>query len=89
MKKLSCFFLSLFFSLNISFAQSIKVSDSYLKISAKQTDPLYTTYTAAMERSKLYGDKGYKMDYYSDHLPINYSGDQAGKFYCVWKVDQV
>ena len=89
MKKLSCFFLSLLLCFNISFAQSLKATDSYLKISAKQTDPLYTTYTAAMERSRLYGDKGYKMDYYSDHLPINYSGDQAGRFYCVWKVDQV
>ena len=71
------------------FAQQLKVSDPYLTFKAKQNDPLYTTYTAAMERSRLYGDKGYKMDYYSEHLPINYSGDQAGKFYCIWKVDQV
>ncbi len=70
-------------------AQQLQLNDPYLKVDAKQNDPLYTTYTAAMERSQLYGDKGYKMDYYSDHLPLNYSGDQAGKFYCVWKVDQV
>ncbi|MHB9040328.1 MAG: hypothetical protein ACYC4T_06700, partial [Melioribacteraceae bacterium] len=71
------------------FAQELKVSDSNLTFKAEQNDPLYTTYTAAMERSKLYGDKGYKMDYYSEHSPISYSGDQAGKFYCVWKIDQV
>ena len=71
------------------FAQELKVSDSNLTFKAEQNDPLYTTYTAAMERSKLYGDKGYKMDYFSEHSPISYSGDQAGKFYCVWKIDQV
>ncbi len=70
-------------------AQQLNVNDPFLNFKAKQNDPLYTTYTAAMERSRLYGDKGYKMDYYSEHLPINYSGDQAGKFYCLWKVDQV
>ncbi len=70
-------------------AQQLNVIDPYLNFKAKQNDPLYTTYTAAMERSRLYGDKGYKMDYYSEHLPINYSGDQAGRFYCLWKVDQV
>ncbi len=70
-------------------AQQLQISDKYLTFIAKQNDPLYTTYTASMERSQLYGDKGYKMDYYSDNLPINYSGDQAGKFYCIWKVDQV
>ncbi|MFA7288680.1 MAG: trehalase family glycosidase [Melioribacteraceae bacterium] len=70
-------------------AQRLTVFDDYLKISAKGNDPLYTTYTASMERSRLYGDKGYKMDYYSDCSPITYSGDQAGKFYSLWKIDQV
>lgn len=79
----------LFLFANTLIAQQLYVSDKYLKINAKQNDPLYTTYTAAMERSRLYGDKGYKMDYYSDCAPITYSGDQAGKFYCLWKVDQV
>lgn len=74
---------------SVVIAQPLKVSDSYLTFTAKQNDPLYTTYTAAMERSRLYGDKGYKMDYYSDCSPITYSGDRAGKFYCIWKVDQV
>ncbi|MBA4407461.1 hypothetical protein C0389_09315 [bacterium] len=85
MKKIIMFFWMTF----PIFAQPLKVFDPYLVFSAKQNDPLYTTYTAAMERSQLYGDKGYKMDYYSEHLPINYSGDQAGRFYCIWKVDQV
>jgi len=79
----------LFLFTNTIIAQQLNVSDKYIKINAKQNDPLYTTYTAAMERSRLYGDKGYKMDYYSDCSPITYSGDQAGKFYCIWKVGQV
>lgn len=82
-------FILLLVLTNVVLAQQLKVSDSYLTFTANQNDPLYTTYTAAMERSRLYGDKGYKMDYYSDCSPITYSGDQAGKFYCIWKVDQV
>jgi hypothetical protein len=61
----------------------------YLRINAQGSDPLYTTYAASMERSRLYGDKAYKMDYYSDCLPVTYSSDQAGRMYAVWKVDQV
>ncbi len=71
------------------FSQSLQVNNDYFKIHAAADDPLYTTYTAAMERSRLYGDKGYKMDYYSDCYPVSYSGDQAGKFYCIWKINQV
>lgn len=85
--KLTFAFIFLF-SVNL-FSQTLYVSDSFLKINVSANDPLYTTYTAAMERSRLYSDKGYKMDYYSDCMPVNYSGDQAGKFYCLWKVDQV
>lgn len=70
-------------------AQKLVVSDPYLKINAQTDAPVYTTYTAAMERSRLYGDKGYKMNHYSSHLPITYSGDEAGRFYNIWKVDQV
>ena len=75
-------------SLN-SFAQKYTVSDPYLKINAKGNDPVYTTYTAAMERSRLYGDKGYKMDYYSDSEPLNYASDKAGRMFNVWKIDKV
>ncbi|MBN2570713.1 MAG: hypothetical protein JXA68_01180, partial [Ignavibacteriales bacterium] len=70
-------------------AQKLVITDPYLRINASGTDPLYTTYTAAMEKSHLYGDKGYKMNYYEDCLPISYSGDQAGMFFLIWKVDQV
>ena len=42
-----------------------------------------------MERSQLYGDKAYKMDYYSGCMPVSYSSDQAGRMYGVWKVDDV
>jgi len=69
--------------------QNLKPVEDYLKISAKANDPLYTTYAAAMARSRLYGDKAYKMDYYSDCQPVTYSSDQAGNMFCIWKVDQV
>ncbi|MCK9422019.1 MAG: hypothetical protein M0Q38_05440 [Bacteroidales bacterium] len=70
-------------------AQDFKPIEDYLRISAKAGDPLYTTYAAAMERSRLYGDKAYKMDYYSDCRPVTYSSDNAGNMFCIWKVDQV
>jgi hypothetical protein len=73
----------------IAEAQSINISDPYLLINASANDPLYTTYTASMERSRLYGDKGYKMDYYSDCSQISYSGDQAGRIFNLWKIDEV
>lgn len=69
--------------------QNLKPVEDYVRINAKQDDPLYTTYAAAMSRSRLYGDKAYKMDYYSCCLPVNYSSDHAGTIYCMWKVDQV
>jgi len=53
----------LFLSPVISIAQKgddglLKVNDDYLKIHAKANDPLYTTYAAWMDRSRLYRDKG-------------------------------
>ncbi len=74
---------------NYMSGQALKVSDKYLQIEAKGDDPLYTTYAASMERSRLYGDKAYKMDYYSCGLPVNYWSDHAGKLYNVWKVNKV
>ncbi len=70
-------------------AQNFKSTEDYLRIHASASDPLYTTYAAAMARSQLYGDKAYKMDYYSDCRPVSYSSDNAGSMYCIWKVDQV
>ncbi|MDD5508289.1 MAG: trehalase family glycosidase [Bacteroidales bacterium] len=69
--------------------KSISPSEDYLKISAGADDPLYTTYTADMKRSRLYGDKGYKMDHYSDFYPVNYASDQAGRMFSLFKIDQV
>jgi len=42
-----------------------------------------------MERSRLYGDKGYKMNYWATEKPLNYSSDKSGSMYCVWKVNEV
>ena len=70
-------------------SQPLEISDSWLQISAGATDPLYTTYAAAMERSRLYGDKAYKMDYYSCTRPLSYSSDQAGRMFTIWKIDEV
>ncbi|MFA8343027.1 MAG: amylo-alpha-1,6-glucosidase [Rhodothermaceae bacterium] len=81
--------LLLFFSTALVFSQELIIKDDYLKISAAADDPLYTTYAAAMSRSRLYGDKAYKMNYYTTTEPISYEGDQAGKFYSLWKIDQV
>jgi uncharacterized protein YbjT (DUF2867 family) len=70
-------------------AQQYKPVEDYVRISARADDPLYTTYAAAMARSQLYGDKAYKMDYFSDCQPVSYSSDHAGKMFCIWKVDEV
>ncbi len=72
-----------------AYAQQFKPIEDYLRINAKANDPLYTTYGAAMARSHLYGDKAYKMDYYSDCRPVSYSSDHAGTMFCIWKVDEV
>lgn len=71
------------------FSQRLVITDEYLKINASANDPLYTTYSASIERSRLYGDKAYKMDYYSDCSPINYSSDQAGRIYTVWMINKL
>lgn len=76
--------------LNMSlFAQKISISDPYLQISAAASDPVYTTYTAAMERSRLYGDKGYKMVYDLDCCPLSYGSEKGGRMFTLWKIDQV
>ena len=83
-------YLSLIFLVYVSAsAQQFKAVEDYVRINAKANDPLYTTYAAAMARSQLYGDKAYKMDYYSDCRPVTYSSDHAGSMFCVWKVDEV
>lgn len=93
---MKCFFnlLGLFLILAVTFpwsgsAQNLKPVEDYLRLDAKADDPLYTTYAAAIKRSRLYCDKAYKMDYYSDCRPVTYSSDQAGSMFCIWKVDEV
>ncbi|MCX6250000.1 MAG: trehalase family glycosidase [Bacteroidetes bacterium] len=88
MKPLLFFLVYLFFPWFLVGQKTIEPVD-YLKINATANDPLYTTYAAAMQRSILYGDKAYKMDYYSDCSPLSYSSDHAGKIYSIWKIDQV
>jgi len=81
--------MALWFCALAGLPQQFKPVEDYVRINAKQDDPLYTTYAAAMSRSRLYGDKAYKMDYYSCCLPVNYSSDHSGSIYCLWKIDQV
>jgi hypothetical protein len=69
--------------------QTLGTMAEYLRINAKANDPLYTTYAATMARSRLYGDKAYKMDYYSGCKPVTYSSDHAGSMFTIWKVDGV
>jgi hypothetical protein len=87
--KRSFFLLLCFFSGFLLPAQQFKPIEDYVRINARAGDPLYTTYAAAMPRSRLYGDKAYKMDYYSDCRPVSYSSDHAGTMFCIWKIDEV
>jgi hypothetical protein len=79
----------LFFTGFAARSQQLKLKDPYLKIDAKANDPLYTTYAAAMKRSRLYGDKAYKMNFYTDNLPLNYSSDKAGRMYNIWLINKI
>ncbi|MCX6307069.1 MAG: trehalase family glycosidase [Bacteroidetes bacterium] len=88
MKKTIQFLVCLLSGLTVA-AQQFKPIEDYVRISAQANDPLYTTYAAAMSRSRLYGDKAYKMDYFSDCRPVSYSSDHAGSMFCIWKIDEV
>lgn len=81
--------IALLCGLTVAEGQQFKVVEDYMRIRASASDPLYTTYAAAMPRARIYGDKAYKMDYYSDCRPVTYTSDHAGSIYCIWKVDQV
>lgn len=72
-----------------AFGQYYTISDNYLVMDAKGHDPLYTTYTAAMGRSVMYGDKGYKMIYDDDYLPITYGSEQGGQICTIWEINSV
>jgi hypothetical protein len=74
---------------NLTISQKLTITDEYLKIHAGANDPLYTTYAATIERSRLYGDKAYKMDYYSDCYPLHYWSDQAGRMFNIWMINKL
>jgi len=76
------------FSLSLP-AQKITINDPYLQINAAAAHPVYTTYTAAMQRSRLYGDKGYKMIYDHECCPLSYGSEKGGRIFTLWKIDQV
>lgn len=80
-------FLTLLMVINIE-AQVI-VSDNYLILNAKTDDPLFTTYAAAMERSRFFADKAYFLDYFTLDRPIRYQSQYAGDWMIVWKVNNV
>lgn len=72
-----------------SLAQQYHIFDDYLLVDAGPEAPLYTTYTAAMERSRLYGDKGYKMVYDDPYSPLYYGSEHGGRFFTVWEINGV
>lgn len=89
MKKQAIIFILLLSSIKLLIAQTPELKDEYLKINAGANDPLFTTYTAAMERARMYGDRGYKMIYYNNSEPLKYTSDKAGSFYNIWVVNEV
>ncbi|MCF8302579.1 MAG: hypothetical protein K9I94_04815 [Bacteroidales bacterium] len=90
MKKLFILFvLAIVFQFISSHGQEVKIYDDFLKVDAGAGAPLYTTYTAAMERSRLYADKGYKMHYDRPDEPLSFSSDQSGRLYTIWEVNDV
>ena len=82
-------YICLLFSASICHAQKGSCEDDYLQINASQSDPLYTTYAASIQRSRLYGDKAYKMVYYDESEPIYYESDKAGRSYGIWLVNSI
>lgn len=81
-------FLSLSVLENNSFAQ-ITIKDNYLIINAKTNDPLFTTYAAAMERSRFFADKSYFMEYFTPDKPITYTSQYSGDLAVIWKVNNM
>jgi len=88
MKHTLIIFLSLFLMQSLT-GQPLLVRDKYLRIDAGANDPLYTTYAATIDRSRLYGDKAYKMVYYEPGEPIYYENDKGGRIYTLWMVNDV
>jgi hypothetical protein len=67
----------------------ITVSEQFLRLNAKANDPLFTTYAAAMQRSRFFADKSYFMNYFTPGKPITYSSQYAGDFSVIWKINNL
>jgi hypothetical protein len=77
-------------ALSVLPAQSqVVVRDRYCVVNAGPSDPLFTTYAAAMNRSRFFADKAYFMDYFTGDRPITYSSQYAGDCAVIWKVNNM
>lgn len=65
------------------------INDPFLRLNARQNDPLFTTYAAATSRSRFFADKAYFMDYFTPDRPITYSTQYGGELTVIWKVNNV
>ncbi len=74
---------------NLLFSQHYQLNDEFLILDAGKNSPLYTTYTASLDRSQLYGDKGYKMTYDNDYSPIEYGSEHGGRIFTLWEINSV
>ena len=72
-----------------SLTAQVVVSDSYLKLNAKASDPLFTNYAAAPSRSRFFADKSYFMEYFTPDKPITYSSQYAGDVTVIWKINNM
>ena len=89
-KNFSVFLICVFiFGYNSSKSQFNLISDEYLYLDARAHDPLYTTYTSAMDRAVFYGDKGYKMIYDDEYRPVTYGSEHGGRFFSIWEINSV
>jgi len=81
--------LPVFFLYEDLYSQPFRIKDEFLVINAVEKDPLYTTYTASPDRSRLYGDKGYKMFYDDNSSPLTYGSEHGGRFFTLWEINSV
>jgi len=71
-------------------AQSqVVINDPFLRLNARHNDPLFSTYAAAMSRSRFFADKAYFMDYFTSNRSIAYATQYGGEFSVIWKVNNV
>lgn len=83
------FVLILFLLVPVIGQAEININDDYLIINAEGDDPLFTTYAAAMDRSRFFADKAYFLDYFSPDMPVTYSSQYAGELAVVWKINNM